>query len=312
MTEPFGRNWRGDWFARVDGIRQWSRHGERAPHKPLLLLYALSRLQNDNTSRASYEIFHRNMLNLLENFGPTRNVHHPEFPFVRLANDGLWELTFPAGADSITNVEQPSSKQLIAARAVGRLRSVDEQQLLRDPSTIHATIRRLLAANWPQSLHADICAALGLTPNESDRSTKRRVGQPAASSDRFRQRVLRAYEYRCAMCRWDARIDDKQAVGLDAAELHWRALGGSSETDNGLSLCTRDHKLFDLGLLSLTDDLRIAVSRRLVVRGPAAEAVLGLSAERVVSTQDPTDSPSRANIGWHRKAVFKAPARCQQ
>ncbi len=32
---------RDEWLDRVASIRRWSRGGERAPHKPLLLLHAL-------------------------------------------------------------------------------------------------------------------------------------------------------------------------------------------------------------------------------------------------------------------------------
>ena len=34
-------------LARFDGIRQFTRGGRRAPHKPLLPLYALARLKHD-------------------------------------------------------------------------------------------------------------------------------------------------------------------------------------------------------------------------------------------------------------------------
>ena len=34
-------------LAKFDGIRQFARGGRRAPHKPLLLLYALGRLKHD-------------------------------------------------------------------------------------------------------------------------------------------------------------------------------------------------------------------------------------------------------------------------
>ena len=34
-------------LARFDGIRQFARSGRRAPHKPLLLLYAPARLKHD-------------------------------------------------------------------------------------------------------------------------------------------------------------------------------------------------------------------------------------------------------------------------
>ena len=34
------------WLDRVAAVRQWRKDGERAPHKPLLLLYALGRAAN--------------------------------------------------------------------------------------------------------------------------------------------------------------------------------------------------------------------------------------------------------------------------
>ena len=45
---------RAEWLERVASIRRWARGGERAPHKPLLLLYALGRLQRTGTSEMSY------------------------------------------------------------------------------------------------------------------------------------------------------------------------------------------------------------------------------------------------------------------
>src|SRR5919106_2466268 len=38
-------------LARFDGIRQFARGGRRAPHKPLLLLYALARLKRNQVQR---------------------------------------------------------------------------------------------------------------------------------------------------------------------------------------------------------------------------------------------------------------------
>ena len=37
-------------LARVDRLRVWQQHGERAPHKPLLLLLALGRLAHDEVA----------------------------------------------------------------------------------------------------------------------------------------------------------------------------------------------------------------------------------------------------------------------
>jgi hypothetical protein len=43
MSMPF----RETLIARFDGIRQFAQGGRRAPHRPLLLLYALARLKHD-------------------------------------------------------------------------------------------------------------------------------------------------------------------------------------------------------------------------------------------------------------------------
>ena len=42
------------WVERVANLKVWRQRGERAPHKPLLLLYALSRLQRTGSSSMTY------------------------------------------------------------------------------------------------------------------------------------------------------------------------------------------------------------------------------------------------------------------
>ena len=42
-------------LASFDGIRQFARGGQRAPHKPLLLLYALARLKHDRQTKITFK-----------------------------------------------------------------------------------------------------------------------------------------------------------------------------------------------------------------------------------------------------------------
>ena len=338
---------------RISQMRLWRRRGVRAPHKPLLLLYALGRLQNDRTSRVNFEHSEPHLKKLIQEFGPPRANYRPEHPFGRLVNDGLWKLTSresadtesadTESADTATSREPPSRKQLVESGAVGQFHERDEQSLLTDPQLLYVTARKLLADNWPNSLHADICSRVGLTLEAIEEELARlqfgmpgpveRTGRPAGAMAaaalpaigadapdaadptqgrrrdlNFRERVLRAYEYRCAMCRWDGRLDNT-TVGLEAAQVRWFKHDGPDEPRNGLSLCVMHHKLFDLGVLGLTVGRRISVSQHFFARGPTAKAVVSLVGQEIESPQVPEHRVDPSHIEWHQREVFRSPAR---
>ena len=82
--------------ARFDGIRQFARGGRRAPHKPLLLLYALARLKHDRQTEIRFNATETIVNPLLRSYGPWDSDWgsgaHVSYPYGRLVNDGLWHL----------------------------------------------------------------------------------------------------------------------------------------------------------------------------------------------------------------------------
>ena len=80
----------GELLERVRSLNTWKRDGERAPHKPLLLLFALGRIQNEQERLVAYPQVDDAVGHLLREFGPPRRTVHPEFPFWYLQNDDLW------------------------------------------------------------------------------------------------------------------------------------------------------------------------------------------------------------------------------
>src|SRR3954465_5458740 len=82
-------------LTRFDDLNTW-RHGEhRAPHKPLLVLYALGRWQQGKVE-VTYAEAEPDLTALLREFGPPRKSNHPEQPFWRLQRDGVWTVRAPA------------------------------------------------------------------------------------------------------------------------------------------------------------------------------------------------------------------------
>ena len=75
----------------------------------------------------------------------------------------------------------------------------------------------------------------------------------------FRRNVLRAYEYKCAVCGFDVKLRDTP-IALDACHIQWQTAGGPDEAMNGLALCVMHHKLFDRGSFTLSRQWQILVS----------------------------------------------------
>ena len=176
------------WLNKVASLRTWERDGVRAPHKPLLLLLALGRLQKHGTSRVSFEEVAEPLRDLLREFGPPRRSFHPELPFFHLQTDGLWQLDADLG---INPGRSPTSRQLIATQADGQLPPAFERALLADHNLFNAVVRDILDRSFPPSLHEDILAACGVTA----RTPSTRTINEVSRSPMFRDSVLMAYEY---------------------------------------------------------------------------------------------------------------------
>jgi predicted restriction endonuclease len=73
-----------------DRLNVWSRGDQRAPHKPLLVLYALGRWHRGDTAAVPFREVERDLTPLLKEFGPPRRSQHAEYPFWRLQRDGVW------------------------------------------------------------------------------------------------------------------------------------------------------------------------------------------------------------------------------
>ena len=175
-------------------FRVWERDGERAPHKPLLALWALRRWRNGDRGSYRYADVEGPLRELLVEFGPPRRRHHAEFPFWYLQADGVWVVTPKAGYLSRKGHSSPSAKQLRERDATGQFTPAVQAALQASPDFIIALALQLLAEHFPTSYHEDILAAVGLDP-ESPPSVK------AARDPAFREAVLVAYGYTCAVCR---------------------------------------------------------------------------------------------------------------
>lgn len=272
----------------------------------------LGRHQRGERGPVLFEKIREPLAELIRDFGPP-STSRPNTgdPFWRLQNDRgqIWEVRDSLGGIISEETHPPSIGRLVERKAVGNFAPDICRALEERPAYIPALAADLLAAHFPSSLHEDICSAVGL--QMEGEIPEGREERRAARDPEFRSKILTAYEFRCAVTGWDLRVGHSLA-GLEAAHIRWHVADGPSTEQNGIALNALHHKLFDLGVFTLSaeDEVpRILVSR-LANGGDAVRSMLlDYHGKPIRSPQDPDWLPDREFIRWHQREVFKGEPR---
>lgn len=118
----------------------------------------------------------------------------------------------------------------------------------------------------------------------------------------FRKIVLDAYDCRCAITGLRF-INGGGRAEVQAAHIKPVEDNGPDDIRNGLALSGTAHWMFDRGLISLADDLRILVSRH-VNDVDSVRSLVNNSGLATVPAK-PSCRPHPAFLAWHRESCFK-------
>ena len=118
----------------------------------------------------------------------------------------------------------------------------------------------------------------------------------------FRRVVLRAYGERCAVTGLKL-INGGGRAEVAAAHIRPVEHNGPDIINNGIALSGTVHWMFDRGLISLSDDLDIIVSRQVNDRD-GVESLINKSG-RLIGPLADRDRPHPAFLEWHRDNCFK-------
>lgn len=118
----------------------------------------------------------------------------------------------------------------------------------------------------------------------------------------FRRNVLRAYGERCAITGLRL-INGGGRAEVEAAHIRPVEQNGPDIINNGVALSGTAHWMFDRGLVGLSDDLEILVSRH--SNDPDAVARMINCTGHLLSPQRLSERPRREFVEWHRENCFK-------
>jgi len=118
----------------------------------------------------------------------------------------------------------------------------------------------------------------------------------------FRKHVLEAYDSRCALTGLKL-INGHGRAEVEAAHIKPVEHNGPDVVRNGLALSGTAHWMFDRGLISLSDDAEILVSRQ--ANDPAQIWSLVKETGKANIPSAPKDQPHHVYLSWHREHCFK-------
>jgi len=118
----------------------------------------------------------------------------------------------------------------------------------------------------------------------------------------FRQVVLRAYDKRCAITGLKL-INGGGRAEVDAAHIRPVEANGPDIASNGIALSGTAHWMFDRGLIGLTDNLEILISRQ--VNDPDAVRGFINKTGRAIAPRRAFERPHAHFLQWHREHCFK-------
>ncbi|MFA6155659.1 HNH endonuclease [Mesorhizobium sp.] len=137
---------------------------------------------------------------------------------------------------------------------------------------------------------------------EQDRSRVSYIGSRIVRDRIFRSVVLRAYDERCAITGLKL-INGGGRAEVSAAHIRPVESNGPDIVNNGIALSGTAHWMFDRGLISLSDDLEILISRH--VNDPDSVHGFINRSRRALPPRRQVERPHPHFLKWHREHCFK-------
>lgn len=283
----------------VGRLGVYEKAGQRAIHKPMLTLMALAHVQCGKGPKLTFPEIEAALHGLIKEFGTTANTNAgtAHYPFWYLQNDGYWEVEKAELLPPRKSKGEPAIKTMrdFGVRAGF---TQDAFELLEADPTLITDLVNILLEYFPPTLRLDVLLAVGLDGDFVLPTSKRDA--------KFREDVLRAYSYSCAICGFDGKLW-RNPVGIEAAHIRWIRYGGPNKVVNGICLCSLHHKIFDFGGISVDpSSLQILVSKAFNGNGGPVRALHGLHSTKLRLPHLAEETPSAAHLAWHNKQVFRS------
>ncbi len=191
----------------------------------------------------------------------------------------------------------PESRWIPFGEAQGWHRNIVQGRDETDPARVALLLSRI--AGDAAAVPAELAPRFQLVATDGRRFDDRPVGLREGQGV-FRVRTLEAYDRRCAIS------GERTEPVLDAAHIQPYLGPASNHVQNGIALTKEWHALYDAGLVAITPDYRVRVSRLIRDRWSNGRRYYERDGEPITEPREPANRPSPEALAWHLDRVFKA------
>lgn len=253
--------------------------------------------------------------------------HIPNFalPFYHMKSEPFWKLVTYGGME-IPVTSSNSIRSLNALKETVAFAELDAQvfALMQDPVQLAVMEEALLDQYFPETksrfhVHeADLFTQLEAEILREDAVVyRKRIDELKETLSKeefeeevfvrggvFKREVPKIYGYQCAIS--EMRIESStNAQMVDACHLVPFAISKDDTITNGIALSPNLHRAYDRGLITITEDYRVKISKA-ISENHSPYSLGQFDGKEIILPRNPDYYPSVENLRWHHRECFVA------
>lgn len=295
-----------DWYKNINQNRVGDSF---SPHKPLAIVFALTKLLKGNRY-IDYNSDREELEYLIWDY--TNKPSRPNClqPLFRLTNDSnkynFWE--FLPKDLPLTNSRDVVTSEAIKNNAKAGFSEELYQFFVKHPGLVQHFINRIIEDNFKETLIDDILTQLDLSEIrtfEPEIETEELQIIRYKRDPDFRKKILSIYNNQCVYCGLRLQLNHRY-VPMEAAHIMAKSNGGPCIEQNGIALCPTHHYTFDRGIWTLGTDHIIKLSPKVVFEDKSKIFFKNYEGNSIKESITNIDLlPAQNFLTWHEKNIFK-------
>jgi hypothetical protein len=241
--------------------------------------------RKENRLKKSY-LWHRLLFRAADSLAHENLVSRPTETF-RLTNQREWMLTENGFDVALKLLNIPNSKKEFLST-----KSYEVQKI----------VKKLRKGKRP----------VHYNPIDIEKKTTTKIAESKLRKRGFRQAVIEAYDFKCAICGIKINSPDNHQWEVEAAHIVPHNMNGKDDIWNGLALCHLHHWAFDVGWFTIQNNYSVLMSSKVEIL-PIHFGKFGeidflrnfiTKESRIFLPQEKDFYPHQSSLHWHREMVF--------